>query len=625
MNNNGYKLKYLKYKEKYLELKNINGGMLSIQSREAIQLRERSTFLEKKIEEVKNELVNQGFILELVSESLNSLKEREEIKLDLNKTVIKSECIKFMNNKYNLGLNIKQLYTSEEIEKIKYTINGDSIINKLKDNIIFTYYKDVLDDIDNLRIDFLKVLYYMLNNISALKEIKDNNTTLERPCILNRKKKCMNEMYEYNHDTQKINPLIFTVDTTETIHNKMRNNIIKIYTDILKKKITRKIYIDVLIILLNFTWLHTYKIFLEFDSSDEVSLESLVDSQKKINMNLEKLLYQTNIFLFPITSTLSFKTFIKLGDIPIYFLPVQHKDTIAHGVRMYPLSFLYHDIQHAYELYTLKGKKLKLLDLSISDLNVQMLLKENANFKEKNQCIIIYLLFFWCHEIGGSFINLEDILLILQERKKYLYNEYRYKLVEEKIITSYLKEISYKGKNFNERFNLLKKYMCSKDEIFSLKSFRKSINLSIKYDVDLLINNINLKENILYQNEFEPLEQITKNKIIKNGGIITQGYNVNQSIFNLLEKQLTKFDEKSSLQTKVKILFDPHKEEFINNFTALEIVSKKGLLEICYIILTSNYISLNIKIFVILSFKNEIIDNIKIELLNPKSLRFFVY
>ena len=72
MNNNGYKLKYLKYKEKYLELKNINGGMLSIQSREAIQLRERSTFLEKKIEEVKNELVNQGFILELVSESLNS-------------------------------------------------------------------------------------------------------------------------------------------------------------------------------------------------------------------------------------------------------------------------------------------------------------------------------------------------------------------------------------------------------------------------------------------------------------------------------------------------------------------------------------------------------------------------
>ena len=101
-----------------------------------------------------------------MSESLNSLKEREEIKLDLNKTVIKSECIKFMNNKYNLGLNIKQLYTSEEIEKIKYTINGDSIINKLKDNIIFTYYKDVLDDIDNLRIDFLKVLYYMLNNIS---------------------------------------------------------------------------------------------------------------------------------------------------------------------------------------------------------------------------------------------------------------------------------------------------------------------------------------------------------------------------------------------------------------------------------------------------------------------------
>ena len=179
-----------------------------------------------KFEHIQNDLVNQGFILELVIESLNSLREMGKINLDLDKNVIKLQCIKYMNTKYNLNLNIEDSYTSEEIDKIKYTINGESMINKLKDNKILTYYKDLLNDIDHIRIDFLKVLYYMLNNIDALKEIKDINTNLERPCILD-KKICINEMYDYNHDTKKLNPLILTVDSTETVYNKMRNNIIK--------------------------------------------------------------------------------------------------------------------------------------------------------------------------------------------------------------------------------------------------------------------------------------------------------------------------------------------------------------------------------------------------------------
>ena len=140
-----------------------------------------------KFEHIQNDLVNQGFILELVIESLNSLREMGKINLDLDKNVIKLQCIKYMNTKYNLNLNIEDSYTSEEIDKIKYTINGESMINKLKDNKILTYYKDLLNDIDHIRIDFLKVLYYMLNNIDALKEIKDINTNLERPCILDKK------------------------------------------------------------------------------------------------------------------------------------------------------------------------------------------------------------------------------------------------------------------------------------------------------------------------------------------------------------------------------------------------------------------------------------------------------
>ena len=109
---------------------------------------------------------------------------------------------------------------------------------------------------------------------------------------------------------------------------------------------------------------------------------------------------------------------------------------------MLPLSFLYHDIQHAYELYKYKGSKLTLLDLSISNLNIQMLLKENEEFKKPMYNYL--LLFFWGHELGNSFINLENILLSLQERRKYLYNEYKYKILETKIIKSYLKEISIK-------------------------------------------------------------------------------------------------------------------------------------------------------------------------------------
>ena len=48
MNNDAYKLKYLKYKAKYMELKDKNGGMLALQSRQMVQEREIKPILERR-------------------------------------------------------------------------------------------------------------------------------------------------------------------------------------------------------------------------------------------------------------------------------------------------------------------------------------------------------------------------------------------------------------------------------------------------------------------------------------------------------------------------------------------------------------------------------------------------
>ena len=121
--------------------------------------------------------------------------------------------------------------------------------------------------------------------------------------------------------------------------------------------------------------------------------------------------------------------------------------------------------------------------------------------------------------------------------------------------------------------------MCFKDETFSLKTFREYLSLSIKDDINLLINNIITKENAIYKNNFEPIEQIIKKKILKNGGIITFGYDKNKSIFDLLEEFFLTFDDaKTPIFNKIKELFVPYKEEFINNVIDLEVVKQKGLL-----------------------------------------------
>ena len=204
---------------------------------------------------------------------------------------------------------------------------------------------------------------------------------------------------------------------------------------------------------------------------------------------------------------------------------------------------------------------------------------------------------------------------------------FRYRIVEEKVIPSYLKEISYSGKNFNQRFNSLKGYMCFKNTTFSLTTIRESVNLCIQNDMTLLINKINFDKNILYKNEFDPIENWIKKTIIHSGGKINQGYAKNYSIFNLIEKHLRKFNEKSPIHKKLADLFVPYQQEFIDRFRRSNIVIKIGLIEILYDILISDYVSLMMKVFVILAFKSNIIqhfeqDNVK---LNPKSLQFYLY
>lgn len=84
MNNDAYKLKYLKIKEKYLKLKNIinkNGGMLALQSRQMVQEREKRENLPIELKEliILNRITN-------CKELLNARKISKSIKntIDFN-------------------------------------------------------------------------------------------------------------------------------------------------------------------------------------------------------------------------------------------------------------------------------------------------------------------------------------------------------------------------------------------------------------------------------------------------------------------------------------------------------------------------------------------------------------
>ena len=123
MNNDAYKLKYLKYKAKYMELKDKNGGMLALQSRQMVQEREIKPILERRA------------ILE--EQKLYQLNEREQ---------------KIREKIENLPIELKELIITNGITNCKELLNARKISKSMRNTIdynidkIYNYIYNYLRD-----------------------------------------------------------------------------------------------------------------------------------------------------------------------------------------------------------------------------------------------------------------------------------------------------------------------------------------------------------------------------------------------------------------------------------------------------------------------------------------------
>ena len=133
MNNDAYKLKYLKYKAKYMELKDKNGGMLALQSRQMVQEREIKPILERRA------------ILE--EQKLYQLNEREQ---------------KIREKRENLPIELKELIITNGITNCKELLNARKISKSIKNTIdsnidkIYNYLRDDKPELSSKQIRHLR-------------------------------------------------------------------------------------------------------------------------------------------------------------------------------------------------------------------------------------------------------------------------------------------------------------------------------------------------------------------------------------------------------------------------------------------------------------------------------------
>ena len=133
MNNDAYKCKYLKYKAKYMELKDKNGGMLALQSRQMVQEREIKPILERRA------------ILE--EQKLYQLNEREQ---------------KIREKRENLPIELKELIITNGITNCKELLNARKISKSIKNTIdsnidkIYNYLRDDKPELSGKQIRHLR-------------------------------------------------------------------------------------------------------------------------------------------------------------------------------------------------------------------------------------------------------------------------------------------------------------------------------------------------------------------------------------------------------------------------------------------------------------------------------------
>lgn len=319
------------------------------------------------------------------------------------------------------------------------------------------------------------------------------------------------------------------------------------------------------------------------------------------------ILNEQKIFLLPYFGIFGYDRFIKIGDIPLYLLSLVTITKIAHGVIMYPLSFMFHDIQHSFEMFKKKNEILKYNDnlnlLESSNKNkitIIEILDKILKYNDFYGCFCKLVIFFYihehCYDMSGDITKIINILC-----EPYLYNFYKNRLafIEIKFIKSINKELEYK-KDLSKYTDVTKKYYsdkkyydtlqriyCFKNEEITLDNIRLYVGTSISLLCYMLNNSyINNDTELPIEKSYKYMKTNHTINIQKINAIVDEE-DKNEYKYSDVIKYLSTYDFKKKyssnlIRDRINVI------DYINFAYRDEIISEKISNNILFIIRTNN-------------------------------------
>ena len=349
-------------------------------------------------------------------------------------------------------------------------------------------------------------------NLDDLEEIP----AFDRLCANVKKQNCVNFLYTFD-----VKGLIIESYDHKTTRSKL------LFLDASIKSIqateykSRDIYKRVILACLNYQLVLTISYHRIATINDVLqNYENLHDSQKKIIRSLDILLSADDVLFYPMFMAPSPSKMNKLGDIPMYIITLNKTSKSAHGVHMFPLSFMFHDIQHAFEMY--KKKKLSVRELTESNINKCKLLYicslyapnglNDNSVRAIYKCMIEYVIFYYLHEEAGSLNRPSDLVNYITSTKTGIFYVNRFRFIEDDIMKSVTKEFQLKNMTDADNRNI-RKHICLTyvdDDSRTTEALRKVLSDSVALLYFAYTQNVSTIKMLLEKNDVYHVLELSK-------------------------------------------------------------------------------------------------------------------
>lgn len=211
------------------------------------------------------------------------------------------------------------------------------------------------------------------------------------------------------------------------------------------------------------------------DSENKLAYyQDFSNSAKQQLAQLQSML-MSSVVLIPTFDVLSYKTLIKLADVPLYPLGMANSSVKAHGVTLFPVLYFLHDIGHAWHFFTKKKHRYFDTELYLKNVqdkyNVLDIVRERIKQDQKTGFDYQLIIFFMCHELDISLdittAKLTDLLCRQKPNSGWI-GDY---IIVDKIAQAWLKDMHHLMREEHIR-HYGKMYICENE-------LRKDFNIAL--------------------------------------------------------------------------------------------------------------------------------------------------